>query len=469
MEYINATIGEILESAQTGKTPNTKEPLYYEGDVSWVTPTDLQGQQYISDTNTKISELALLDNQAFLHKEDTVLISCIGDIGKTAIVKKAASSNQQITGVRVKENVILPKFFYYWIIRNKEYIGFKANKVTIPILNNANLKKLNISFPKDLEFQRKVVSQLDNIQFYINKKIEIVRILEKLIHSVYFQMFGDPVNNQKGFKKLTINQISDSKRGVTRGIENPGLNLESGYPYLTTSNIKSGEIKVKKENFTSEETYEKFRRSICQNGDVILTIRASIGQAAVVTERYNGYNITRGLAIIPLNQNVVKSSYLICTIQSRGFQFLIQGNVKGTTFAQLNLDKLKGIKIPIPEIKLQEKFQSRYDLVSELRSNMEKSLEIMQQLFQVILQNAFKPNVQIDEEPIFKDLIKKFTAQDLSGNKQRLQYLINLFEEQNFDELEDFTETRKILFELMEEEEIIQIFEDDNNLKLRVK
>ncbi|WP_035649962.1 restriction endonuclease subunit S [Flavobacterium sp. ASV13] len=469
MDYINTTIGEIVESAQTGKTPNTKEPLYYEGEVLWVTPTDLQGQQYISDTNTKISELAILDKQVFLHIEDTVLISCIGDIGKTAIVKKAAASNQQITGIRVKNNLILPKFFYYWIIRNKEYLGYKANKVTIPILNNTNLKKLNISFPKDLELQRKVVSQLDSIQFYINEKIEIIKILEKLIHSLYFQIFGDPVNNQKGFKKLTINQISDPKRGVTRGMENPGNNLENGYPYLTTSNIKGGEIKINKENFTSQEIHEKFKRSICQTGDVILTIRASIGQAAVVTESYSGYNITRGLAIIPLNQSVVKPAYLLCTIQSRGFQFLIQGKVKGTTFAQLNLDKLKGFKIPIPDLKLQEKFQSHYDLVSELRSNVEKSLKILQDLFLVILHNAFKPDVQIDEEPIFKDLIKKFTAQDLRGNKQRLQYLINLFEEQNFDEIMDYTETREILFELMEEEEIIQIFEEDHNLKLRVK
>jgi len=175
------------------------------------------------------------------------------------------------------------------------------------------------------------------------------------------------------------------------------------------------------------------------------------------------------LAIIPLNQSVVKPAYLLCTIQSRGFQFLIQGKVKGTTFAQLNLDKLKGFKIPIPDLKLQEKFQSHYDLVSELRSNVEKSLKILQDLFLVILHNAFKPDVQIDEEPIFKDLIKKFTAQDLRGNKQRLQYLINLFEEQNFDEIMDYTETREILFELMEEEEIIQIFEEDHNLKLRVK
>jgi len=60
MEYVKTTISEIIDAAHTGKTPSTKEPLYYDGDVMWVTPTDLQGQQYISDTKTKISELALL-------------------------------------------------------------------------------------------------------------------------------------------------------------------------------------------------------------------------------------------------------------------------------------------------------------------------------------------------------------------------------------------------------------------------
>lgn len=469
MEFINTTIGDIVESTQTGKTPNTKEPLYYEGDVLWVTPTDLQGQQDIYETNTKISELALIDNQAFLHKEQTVLISCIGDIGKTAIVRKAAASNQQITGVRVKEDLILPKFFYYWVIRNKEYLSFKANKVTIPILNNAKLKKLEISFPNDFEFQRKVVSQLDNIQDYINEKVKTINILEKLIHSIYFQMFGDPVNNPKGFPLKKLSQITPKDKIITYGIVQAGPYVEDGIPYIRTGDIKSGKIITKNLLRTSPEIARKHDRSKCAEGDVIISIRATVGQCAILPKELDGGNLTQGTARISPNKNIVNTNYLFTTLQSKGFQFLINKYVKGSTFKEITLEKLRNIVIPVPkELDLQNKFSLIYETIEEIKGKVEQSLEILQQLFQVILQNAFKPDAQIEEEPIFEELIKKFSTQDLRGNKQRLQYLINLFEQQNFDEFKDYTETRKILFELMEENEIIQVFED-NRVKLQVK
>ncbi|MDH5033776.1 restriction endonuclease subunit S [Chryseobacterium cucumeris] len=470
MEYVNTTISEIIETAQTGKTPSTKEPLYYEGDVMWVTPTDLQGQQYISDTITKISDLALLDNQAFLYKENTVLISCIGDIGKTAIIKKAASSNQQITGVRVKENLILPKFFYYWIIRNKQYLSFKANRVTVPILNNTNLRKIDISYPNDLEFQRKVVSQLDSVQTYINDKIKTINVLENLIQSIYFKMFGNPVNNQKGFPRKKLSQVTPKDKIITYGIVQAGPHIDDGIPYIRTGDIKNGKIVSKNLLRTTPEIAKKHDRSKCIEGDIIVSIRATVGQCAIIPKELDGANLTQGTARISPNKIVINPNYLFVTLQSEGFQFLINKYVKGSTFKEITLEKLRNIEIPVPkDLNLQNRFSQIYESIQDVKNKVEQSLEILQQLFQVILQNAFKPDVEIDEEPIFKDLIKKFTVQDLKGNKQRLQYLINLFEQQNFDEFKDFTETRKILFELMDEEEIIQIFGTDNKVKLQVK
>ncbi|MFD0749213.1 restriction endonuclease subunit S [Mucilaginibacter calamicampi] len=428
-------------------------------------------ERYVLDSE-KIEEKKLISNDIIIEKSGGGPETPVGRVVYFENPGKEIFMANNFTQVlRANSEKVIPKYlFYYLRYLYLKGLGYKYQNQTTGL---ANLKlekylKEEILLP-DFDKQNIVVTQLNIIQNNIDLRKSSVEILSNLIHSAYSRMFGDPVSNQKGFKKLTLNQIKDPKREITRGMENPGQNIDDGHPYLTTSNIKDGEIKVKTVNFTSEEIYKKFKRSVCQTGDVVISIRASIGQAAIITNQYNNYNITRGLAVIPLNKNTVKPSYLSCTIQSRGFQFLVQGNVKGTTFIQLNLDKLKAIKIPVPEIQLQEKFESFYDLVYELRLSMERSLVILQRLFHVILQNAFKPDVEIDEEPIFKDLIKKFTAQDLRGNKQRLQYLINLFEQQNFDEFKDFTETRKILFELMEDEEIIQIISSNNNVKLQVK
>lgn len=466
MEYVNTTINEIIETAQTGKTPSTKEPLYYEGDVMWVTPTDLQGQQYISDTTTKISELALLDNQAFLYKEDTVLISCIGDIGKTAIIKKAASSNQQITGVRVKENQILPKFFYYWIIRNKEYLGFKANKVTVSILNNTKLRKLNISFPKDLEFQNKVISQLDIIQSLVDDKINVISIIDKLIYSCYRKFIGTPSVQKSNWSTKKLKEIGEWKTGGTPST-NDSQNYEGNIPWFTSGELNDLYLNDSIKHI-SEEALKYSNAKIIEPNSILIGLydTAAFKMSISIKECTCNQAVIFGKLI-----NDYYTLFIYYTLLYSKEEYLLKR--KGARQKNLSSNLIKEIEIIYPSTKEQKeninKFYKSHSILNEVKNSHLESLKILQQLFQVILQNTFSPDVNIDEEPIFKDLIKKFTAQDFSGNKQRLQYLINLFEQQNFDEFKGFTEARRILFELMEEEEITQAFGTDNKVKLRVK
>src|SRR5690554_1237853 len=147
MEFITKRIEDIVLSMKTGRTPNTKEPLYFDGKIPFVTPGDLKGQMYVISAVRTVSDLAIVENQAFLHDEDTILLTTIGEnIAKVAIVNNPVATNQQVTGITVKKNFILPQFFYYWVYFNKGLLNFKANRATIPILNNKSLKSISIKY-----------------------------------------------------------------------------------------------------------------------------------------------------------------------------------------------------------------------------------------------------------------------------------------------------------------------------------
>ena len=143
MEFIEYTIGELAFEVKTGKTPPTTNPEYFDGEIPWIGPSDLKGQKFAEDSERKVSAIALEQKKAFLYQSDTVLISTIGDIGKTAIVKKPVASNQQLTGILVNEEIILSELFYYWIQLNKRVLENKANKAIISMLNNKLLKRVN--------------------------------------------------------------------------------------------------------------------------------------------------------------------------------------------------------------------------------------------------------------------------------------------------------------------------------------
>ncbi|WP_299462732.1 restriction endonuclease subunit S [uncultured Microscilla sp.] len=177
MEFVKYTISELAQEIKTGKTPSSSNLQYFNGDITWLTPSDLKGQKVVKDSERSLSELALQDKQAFLYKPGTVLISTIGEIGKACIIEKPSASNQQLTGILVKDDIILPELFFYWIQRSKVLLKNKANKMILPILNNKLLKKIEISFPKNEQEQIKIIGRLNKIQDLINKRVDTIKLL----------------------------------------------------------------------------------------------------------------------------------------------------------------------------------------------------------------------------------------------------------------------------------------------------
>src|SRR5690606_14321801 len=242
------------------------------------------------------------------------------NIAKVAIVNNPVATNQQVTGITVKKNFILPQFFYYWVYFNKGLLNFKANRATIPILNNKSLKSISIKYPKSLEFQRKVVEQLNMIQFSIDNRIEMIEILNKLTRSIYHKNFGDPVNNQKDYPLKKLSQIVKKDKIITYGITQAGPHIEDGVPYIKCGDIKDGKILIDRLNKTSKKIASKYDRSKCETGDVVLSIRASIGDCAIVPLELNGVNLTQGTARVSPNLEIVDSEFLFHTIGSDGFK-----------------------------------------------------------------------------------------------------------------------------------------------------
>jgi type I restriction enzyme S subunit len=97
MEFVNYKIDDIIISIKTGKTPSTKERLYFDGDIPWITTSDLKGQKVLDYTEKTISKLALIENEAFTFEKNTVIVSTIGEIGKACIIKKPMACNQQLS------------------------------------------------------------------------------------------------------------------------------------------------------------------------------------------------------------------------------------------------------------------------------------------------------------------------------------------------------------------------------------
>ena len=145
-------IGKVI----TGSTPPTNDRSNYDGDLLFCAPGDVGEQKYISSTEKRVSPKGFALGRPL--PPNSVIVTCIGLIGKLGIAKTSMITNQQINALVVSEG--FDHEFIYYAFENffPEYRS-KVSMQTLPILSKSEFEKLMIKMP-DLDVQHKISSHL---------------------------------------------------------------------------------------------------------------------------------------------------------------------------------------------------------------------------------------------------------------------------------------------------------------------
>lgn len=446
MEFIEYTIGELSKSIRTGKTPPSQKSEYFQEEINWITPSDMDGRKVINDTVRKVSKSALNDNYVFLHQKDTIVIGSKGDIGKVCIIDSPSASNDQTTGIVLNSELILPELFYYWVKLNKGLLDFKANKAIISILSNKHLRKIRVNFPKKIVDQQKIVSNLNSIQTVINQKIKSLEIIEQLRRSFFFEIVGDPISNNFNhkWKYLGNKDFFKLSSGVTP-LRSFSRFYDGNIPWLKSADVKNNFITASGE-FISELALEKTSAKVYPidsiliamygqgktKGSVgILKIEASCNQACGVI-----YPNDFVKPIVLFSQLLYSYDY----IRSLG---------RGANRDNLSLNILKKIKILIPDDDVQNRYEKIFNLTKGIEDQFKKHLLLLQDLFDSYLLSSFEGRLGVKEEEYFEDLIQTLSKEELNQNN-RISILIDWIENNKFSDSEKYDVAFKHLLSLLE-------------------
>jgi type I restriction enzyme S subunit len=127
-------IGNVV----TGRTPSTKHEEFYGGDYNLISPADLDNGKYVLTAHKKLSYLGFSECRSL--PKDTVLVDCIGNVGKLGMVfDERSATNQQINAIICNENND-PHFIYYCLYGNRIGLQGAADKTTLPIINKTNFE-----------------------------------------------------------------------------------------------------------------------------------------------------------------------------------------------------------------------------------------------------------------------------------------------------------------------------------------
>ncbi|NUF31731.1 restriction endonuclease subunit S [Acinetobacter oleivorans] len=169
------TILENVSVIFTGKTPPTNDPLNYGGETPFIKPPHLINEKIYHSTET-------LSNKGLSYTpnlpKDTVLVSCIGNLGKVGITAVPVATNQQINAVIFKKNIVYPQYGFYYCQTLENWLNKQASATTIPIVNKSKFSQAPFILPPYNE-QIRIADKIDELFSELNNGIAELETAQK--------------------------------------------------------------------------------------------------------------------------------------------------------------------------------------------------------------------------------------------------------------------------------------------------
>lgn len=271
------------------------------------------------------------------------------------------------------KNCVTNEFLCYLIqsLNLSKYV----NGAAIPHIYFRDYKKEIVPVPP-LEEQTKIVAELNKINETIEDCRELLRNLDALSQSLFYDFFGDPITNPKGWPIDKLGNLLIIERGGSpRPIKEYITQDEDGINWIKIGDANSSMyISSTKEKIKPSG---KSKSRFVKPGDFILSNSMSFGRPYIM----NTYGcIHDGWLLLRDNNNFFNKIYLYYCLNSKSIYSEFERLVRTGTVSNLNSDIVRGVKIPVPPLAHQEKFAERIEQIEAQKKAVEQTIAELQTL-----------------------------------------------------------------------------------------
>lgn len=375
-------LGDICEIV-SGSTPKTGVDEYWDGDIKWITPAELNDDTYIiNDSVRKITELAVKKTGLSPFPKGTVILSSRAPIGKVAIAGCEMYCNQGFKNL-ICSNKINNRYLYWFLKGNTKYLNSLGRGATFKEISKLIVSEIEINVP-DLNEQAVAVDNLEKISKIIALRRQELSLLDNLIKARFVELFGDPILNTKGYVKESIKKH---------------INLLSGYPFKSEQYVEDGvnicggliimPQKIKWEecvHWSSTDGYEDY---MLDENDIVMALDRPWISEGFKIAKVDGEHLpalliqrTARIRAIDINQD-----YLYYSFIHGGFDR--HSNVTGSLVPHISAKDINSFEVMLPPIEMQKQFAAFVHQVDKSKVVVKKALDETQVLFDSLMQKYF--------------------------------------------------------------------------------
>lgn len=253
----------------------------------------------------------------------------------------------------------------------------------IPHIYFRDYENCKVRVPKKEE-QQKIVSELDLLSGVIEKQKAQLEELDKLAQSIFYEMFGDPVTNEKGWAVIQLGdkcEVTSFKRVLIEEV------VEEGIPFIRGTELTALSKMTNSENyefslFITPEHYERVKAisGVPSVGDLLIPSINADGNIWILDTSKPRYYKDGRVLWVHVNHDVYTSSALKYIMQVL-LKDTYSDMASGATFAELKLFVLREMKIILPPLSLQQEFAAKVEAIEAMKAKVRQSLKEAETLF----------------------------------------------------------------------------------------
>ena len=354
-------LGEVCVTS-SGGTPSKSHKEYYDcGTIPWLRSGEV-AQGLIYDTELCITELGLKKSSAKLFPVDTVVIAMYGaTVGQVGLLKNEMATNQAVCGI-FPNRYFSPLFLLYCLKSKKSIFLKDAVGGAQPNISQNLIKNTIVPIPPLAE-QERIVAELDLLSSIIEKKKAQLKELDQLAQSIFYDMFGDPITNEKGWE--------------VKAFEDTICNVVYTKKLQRKDYLENGLIPI-----ISQE--DEFISGYWNNVDDAFKVDSPVvifGDHTRVI-KYIDFSFVLGADGVKILKpiNDINTRYF--------FSFLKNCNVPSLGYSR-HYKLLKELFVPLPPLSLQQEFAKKVEAIEQQKSLIQQSIVEVQTMFDYTMDKYF--------------------------------------------------------------------------------
>lgn len=320
-----------------------------------------------------------------LAEAHSVLLCVRAPVGYPNITDRKICIGRGLCALYAKQEID-NSFLYYSLLGKQSYFEKNATGSTFKAISSKIVSNTTLSIPP-LSTQLAIVSELDKINELIRLKKEQLKDFDNLAQSLFYEMFGDPVENEKGWEVKKLGDVCCIGTGSTPNRKNKEFYENGTYPWVKSTEVCNLPI-YSVEEYITEEALKNSNCTLYPKNTILMAMygqgktRGQIGLLKI--EACTNQAVA---AIIPTKE--VLDEIFLCQHLMLMYEH-IRNMARGGNQANLNLSIVKSIQIFLPPLPLQHLFAQRIEQIEREKSEVQKSIQDLETLLASRMQYWFE-------------------------------------------------------------------------------